>query len=87
MAFPIFVATIRYRGAMSLLAGWSGFKNFVAASCARPNRNTRQRHGLRQPSDAFACAVISKSGRDGMSCWQVSAEALHPPTYELTKTT
>jgi len=23
---------------------------------------------------------------DDMSCWQVSAEALHPPTYELTKT-
>ena len=23
---------------------------------------------------------------EDMNCWRVSAEALHPPTYELTKT-
>ena len=38
------------------------FQKFCGRQCARPDRNTRQRFGLRQPSAAFVRAVISKSG-------------------------
>ncbi len=49
--------------------------------CARGIFLARQLDGI-----AFFSADNEGVGADGMSCWQVSAEALHPPTYELTKT-